>query len=421
VIPTQIQKYISLRQTQPAITTKKPCPTHICCLLAFVVAAAIAMPAQTLTTLAEFDGANGAFPYYGSLVQGSNGSYYGTTLLGGATFNGTVFEITTSGALTTLYSFCSQTNCADGQGPYGGLALGFGENLYGTTINGGANDEGTVFQITPTGTLTTLYNFCSQANCSDGGAPVAGLVSASNGDLYGTTLFGGKYDSGTVFQLTPAGKLTTLYSFCSKANCTDGYDVQSPLVRSSNGKYYGVTFGGGANGWGTVFDVTTTGKFSTLHSFAFTDGANPWGGLVQADDGDLYGTTEDGGSSNNGTVFRITETGKFATIYNFCVKLYCTDGSIPAGTLTRATSSSLYGTTASGGTGHLGTVFEITTTGVLTTLHSFAGADGAAPYAGVVANGDLYGTTYGGGDLNCTNPPGGCGTVFSLTQQPRKE
>jgi uncharacterized repeat protein (TIGR03803 family) len=192
--------------------------------------------------------------------------------------------------------------------------------------------------------------------------------------------------------------------------------VYSALTRASNGKFYGATANGGANGWGTVFSITITGTLTTLHSFASTDGASPFGGLVQAGDGNLYGTTSDGGRAGEGTVFKMGEAGKLATIYNFCAKAYCPDGKAPFGTLIQGSNGDLYGTTDGGGTLNRGTIFEITTKGVLTTLHSFGGTDGSFPYAGLVqdSNGTLYGTTYSGGNLSCIFYGTGCGTVFSL-------
>ena len=139
---------------------------------------------------------------------------------------GTIFKITPSGTLTTLHSFCAQSNCTDGESPEAGLIQATNGNFYGTTYQGGANCApdgcGTIFKITPSGTLTTVYSFCSQSGCSDGYYPEAGLIQASNGDFYGTTTFGGAGGVGTVFKITPSGTLTTLHSFCSQSNCTDG-------------------------------------------------------------------------------------------------------------------------------------------------------------------------------------------------------
>jgi uncharacterized repeat protein (TIGR03803 family) len=195
----------------------------LCVVLMFCLNAITVLPAQTLTTLTSFNRTDGSGPW--SLVQGIDGNFYGTTQIGGATNAhcsggcGTVFKITSTGTLTTLYSFCAQggNSCPDGDSPYAGLVQGADGNLYGTTNQGGADciDNGgcgTFFEITPAGTLTTLYSFTGGAN---GSAPFGGLVQAANGSFYGTTALGGAHNAGTVFTITPAGALTTLYSFCT--------------------------------------------------------------------------------------------------------------------------------------------------------------------------------------------------------------
>jgi uncharacterized repeat protein (TIGR03803 family) len=203
----------------------------LCVLCLFCAATAISSPAQTgcsaaapcFTSLVSFNGTNGANPYLISLVQGLNGNLYGTTQYGGAHAAGTIFKITPAGTLTNppLYSFCTKTGCADGYYPYAGLVLATNGNFYGTTSNGGAHGYGTGFKITPTGTLTTLHSFAG----ADGADPVAGLVQGTDGNFYGTTHSGGAEGLGTVFKMTPAGTLTNppLYSFCPKwPSCTDG-------------------------------------------------------------------------------------------------------------------------------------------------------------------------------------------------------
>ena len=235
-------------------------------VLVLCATTAVALPAQTFTTLRRFDKTDGAIPD-AALVQATNGDLYGTTYGGGANGGGTVFKITPSGGLTTLYSFlCSQTNCTDGLDPTAGLIQGTDGNFYGTTPIGGANKGGTVFKITPRGTLTTLYGFCSTPYglCTDGEYPGAGLVQATNGDLYGTTFEGGANNGGTVFKITPGGTLTTLYSFCSQSGCTDGESPVAGLVQATDGDFYGTTAGGGAGhcsegsdpGCGTVFSLS---------------------------------------------------------------------------------------------------------------------------------------------------------------------
>jgi len=234
--------------------------------------AAFALSAQTFTTLFSFDYTDGVNPV-AALVQATNGDFYGTTSLGGAYADGTVFKITPSGALTTLYSFCAQSGCTDGVQPDAGLVLAANGDFYGTTWAGGANSSasvagGTVFKITPSGTLTTLYSFCSRSACSDGEYPYVGLVQATNGDFYGTTPSGGAnclYPcGGTLFKITPGGTLTTLYSFCSQSGCTDGESPVAGLVQATDGDFYGTTAGGGAGhcsegsdpGCGTVFSLS---------------------------------------------------------------------------------------------------------------------------------------------------------------------
>src|ERR1017187_6676031 len=284
--------------------------TRACAVLALCATTAIALPAQTLTTLYSFDGTDGQEPV-GALVQATNGDLYGTTERGGSGINngGTVFRITPGGTLTTLYSFCPQTNCTDGFGPKAGLVQAANGDLYGTTWGGGVNSQGTVFKITQSGTLTTLYSFCSQTICTDGEVPFAGLVQPANWDLYGTTRNGPANGQGTVFKIPPGGTLTTLYNFCSQTNCTDGRNPYAGLVQAANGDFYGTTFYGGANNNGTIFKITPTGRLTTLHSFCSqtncTDGAAPDAGLVQDTNGDFYGTTAHG-SNNHGTVFRLS-------------------------------------------------------------------------------------------------------------------
>jgi uncharacterized repeat protein (TIGR03803 family) len=397
---------------------------------------AIALPAQTFTTLHSFDGTDGYEPS-APLVQATNGDFYGTTNTGGANgVGGTVFKITPSGTLTTLYNFCSQgsfPSCTDGFYPEdAGLVQAANGDLYGTTEGGGVVPPdtipgGTVFKITPGGALTTLYTFCSQL-CT-GALPFSGLVQAANGDLYGTTVQGAPNGyPGTIFKITPGGVLTTLYTFCAQVNCADGNYPYAPLVQATNGYFYGTTTDDGAYGSGTIFKITPSGTLTTLYSFCSQSGCPaPYGsdsltGLVQAANGDLYGTTNQGGDNNVGTVFKITPSGTLTTLYSFGAQANGADGFYPAGALIQATDGNFYGTTSSGGTPsgngsnrYSGTVFKITPAGALTTLYSFCTqsecADGSGPTAGLVqaTNGDFYGTTAAGG-VN-----GGYGTVFRLS------
>src|SRR5271166_1837884 len=223
-------------------------------------------PGGTLTTLYSFcaqsNCTDGVYPYAG-LVQATDGNFYGTAWGGGASSAycpngcGTVFKITSAGTLTTLHSFDN----ADGVYPYAALVQAADGNFYSTTLGGGAYGLGTVFKITPAGALTTLYTFCSQIGCTDGQSPYAGLVQAADGNFYSTTTGGGANARGTVFRITPGGTLTTLYSFCSHIVCSDGAQPRDGLVQGTDGNLYGTTSTGGPgyNAQGTVFRITSWG------------------------------------------------------------------------------------------------------------------------------------------------------------------
>jgi uncharacterized repeat protein (TIGR03803 family) len=397
--------------------------------------------AQSFITLASFDEANGANPAYSSLVQGGDGNFYGTTTNGGAHQSGSVFSVSPEGTLKSLYSFCARENCIDGATPTPGIILGADGNFYGITTGGGAGVTcfpacGTIFKVSLSGKLTTLYSFCPQQNCPDGSQPLGALVQATDGNFYGTTFSGGIYDYGTVFKITPEGTFTTVYSFCSGGYpCTDGSRPFAGLVQAGQ-SLYGTTDSGGVGNYGTVFKVSSAGILDTLYSFCSltfcNDGAFPVASLIQASDGNLYGTTTSGGAHNGGTAFKVTASGVLITLYTFCSVDYpaCTDGSQPYGPLIQATNGSLYGTTYQGGANSnsncsqdpsgCGTVFEITSTGTMHTLYDFCSeancSDGNSPFAGLFqgTNGKLYGTTsLGGSDLaDCTD---GCGTTFQLS------
>jgi len=383
-------------------------------------AATIAAPAQTVNTLLNFSWTNGAFPTE-PLVQGRDGNFYGTTQDGGAYNWGTVFKVTPLG-LKTLYSFCAQSNCVDGAEPITGLVLGTDGNLYGTTIYGGADwgstecpsGCGTVFRITPTGTLTQLYAFCVQGNCPDGDQPWARLVQGSNGNFYGTTIYGGASSSrcpagcGTVFEVTPAGAVTTLHQF-------NGVDGAQPggLMQASNGNLYGTTAYGGINQAGTIFKVGPNGAVKNVYVVLCTqancaNGSGP-GALVEGSDGNLYGTmyTEGLDSVCCGTFFRFSEPGTLTTLYVFTGA----DGEYPDGHMILATDGNFYSTTEYGGVRNGGgTIFSVTRAGVLTSLYSFCDPNcGGSTPGGLLqaTSGTLYGETdEGSGSVY--------GTLFSL-------
>ena len=388
----------------------------ICAVLWFVAATAIGSSAQIFTTLLDFDGTAGTNPT-APLVQGPDGNLYGTTPYGGAFSNcpntscGTIFRITPQGVLTTLHNFCAQSGCPDGYGPVGTVTLGSDGNFYGATPGGGnstcgsGNGCGTIYKITPGGKFTTLHSF----NGSDGSGPET-LVQGAGGIFYGITAGGGTHNLGTFFQITAAGALTTLFNF-DQPGPGNAYG----LTFARDGNFYGATWIGGSDNCGSAFELTPAGVFTTLVNF-IPSACRPASGLIQATDGNFYGTTFPSTGSNKGTVFQMTPTGSVTVIYNFCPRFVgCADGKSP-NALIQATDGNLYGTAggggnncASGGGNGCGTIFKLTTTGTLTTLHRFSGTDGAVPSAALVqsTNGTLYGTTPSGGSTS------NYGTIFS--------
>ncbi len=270
-------------------------------------------PAGTLTTLHSFDYKDGWYPL-ASLVQGDDGNFYGTTVEGGAYGKGTVFKVTPDGVFTTLWDFCHLSGCGDGVSPESALIEGTDGNFYGTTAAGGAHRAGTVFRITPTGNLTRLYSFCSQSGCADGWVPHASLIQATDGNFYGTTEVGGTNPGcpdgcGTVFKITPTGTFTTIYNFCARG-CAEGSYAYAPLIQATDGNFYSTTFSGGIYSEGIVFQLTPGGTLTTLHAFCSKAGC-PDGEIlqqpvVQETDGRFYGTTEYGGTNSLGTVFALS-------------------------------------------------------------------------------------------------------------------
>jgi uncharacterized repeat protein (TIGR03803 family) len=402
----------SRKHTRSRASVDKSSAWKKVCGVFLLSAAAIVSPAQTFSTIANFGAPQtGSDPDWGPLAQGSDGNFYGATTRGGVGRRGTIYKMTPSGKLTRLVRFGAD----DGSAPYGGLVQSTNGYLYGTTSDGGLDHAGTVFKMTMEGAINTLHSF----HGTDGAVPYATLVQVANGNLYGTTTGGGANSRGTVFKMTPGGTVTTLYSFCSQTNCTDGDGPFAGVVQATDGNFYGTTSVGGATvRGGTVFKITSAGTLTILYSFCSqsncTDGKNPEAALIQANDGSLYGTTSLGGSRGGGTIFKITPSGTLTTLYHFCSQSNCTDGQNPYSALIQATDGNLYGTTAlGGGSGcapDCGTVFKITPSGTLTTLHRFTGTDGVLPYAGLVqaTDGKLYGTTSAGGAKSS-------GTAFSLS------
>ncbi len=314
--------------------------------------------ANTLTVLHAFAGSpsDGANPVAG-LVRDLKGNLYGTTVNGGAHGAGSVFRVTATGSEKVLYSF---TGGADGGNPNAGLVYAQG-NLYGTTTNGGTSNKGTVFVLTPAGVETVLHSFTGGV---DGQSPWATLIRDADGNLYGTTIAGGASGMGTVFEVTAAGVESVLYSFAGGA---DGAQPYGSLIRGKQGDLYGTTFFGGASssgcptGCGTMFHLAPTGVETILIAFpGGSKGANPQGGLVRDSKGNFWGTTVIGGqvklcNHGCGTIFELTATG--FPVLGIAFNGSPNDGQTPRAGLILDTAGNLYGTTQMGGSGG-GTIFK---------------------------------------------------------------
>ena len=373
-----------------------------------LVAVAIAIGAagaraQTFSVLYNFGATGDPLnpSYEGIIAQGRDANLYSTSPNANSSANGTVFAITPSGTLTVLYGFI------DGNLPKSGLTLGTDGNFYGTTFQA-TSDSGEVFKVTPSGSLTVLHTF---TNGNDGGAPVAPPIEGTDGNFYGTTTTGGANGWGTVYKITSSGTLATIYSFVDWAH---GVDQWAPLVQGTDGDFYGVTYEGGSSGGGVAYKITASGKFTLLSNLSGIGGTV--GPLVQGSDGNFYGTTFQGGANSFGTVFKMTPSGKLTVLHNFSG----TDGSGPYAGLTLANDGNFYGVTYEGGNSTncqsgCGTIFQISPKGKLTVLYNFDMTTGMYPYVTLIQHTDgvLYGDTAEGGtnQKECTQ---GCGVFFSL-------
>jgi uncharacterized repeat protein (TIGR03803 family) len=373
------------------------------------MASASFVGAQTLQSIYSFTSTNGENP--SALTLGNDGNFYATTPTdAGAGNPGTVFQVTTNGALTTLVPLSG----AKGVEPEAALTLGPDGKFYGTAWGGGIKGVGTVFSVTTNGALTSVASF----SLTNGAFPTAALTLGQDGNFYGTTFYGGITNatylsgSGTVFRVTTNGMLRMLFAF----NRTNGANPFAALTLGNDGNFYGTTREGGIvnaaypNGMGTVFQVTTNGTLSTLAFFEGTNGAGPAAALTLGNDGNFYGTTQLGGSGRYGTLFQMASNGTLTALVLFAV----TNGSYPEAAMTLGTDGNFYGTTSQGGTnGGYGTIFQATTNGALTTLVALAGTNGANPATSLTLgnDGNFYGTTSGGGS-------GEDGTVFRLLLRP---
>jgi uncharacterized repeat protein (TIGR03803 family) len=383
-------------------------------LIMAVAATAHVAPAQTFSVLHDFGSVSGdpSKPItQGIVAQGRDGNLYTTATSGGAYNHGAVFEITPSGALTTLHSFCAKTNCPDGEQPQSGLTLGTDGNFYGTTYYGGNSkyNYGTVFKVTPSGSLTVLHVF---TNGDDGALPWAPPIEGMDGNFYGTTSQYENGGNGSVYKITASGTFTTLHHF----HGADGAEPFVPLVLGTDSNFYGTTGGGGQYGIGTVFKITPSGTLTKLHTFRGTDGEYPDSGLIQGSDGNFYGTTYYGGKYGDGVVYGITPTGSFTLLHSMNGT---NDSARPDVGLVQGTDGYLYGVNSGLSVGENGNIFKISPTKPYPyeVIHPFSGKGGANPQAPLLqhTNGILYGDTTSGGTgavSPCTADA--CGVFYSL-------
>jgi uncharacterized repeat protein (TIGR03803 family) len=409
-----------------------------CFLLFALCTTAESAQAGTVLALHVFRGGSDGAEPGGTLMFDRAGNIYGTTTLGGETPNcssaagdscGTIFKISSGGAYKILYTLCALPNCSDGAVPSAALIEDKQGNLYGTTEYGGSTKCafgcGVVFRVSPGGVETVVHAFLGPPN--DGSNPVSTLRADRVGDLYGTTEDGGTNNAGTLFKIAPDGREKILHVFGS---ASDGGNPGAGVVVDTEGNLYGTTEFGGTYGGGAVYKLAHGGTESVLYSFTGgSDGGDPSGSLVADQSGNLYGTTNYGGGSSTpwcryggcGTVFKIAPGGAETTIYTFQGGL---DGSGPAAAMFLGRNGDLYGTTVAGGnttnSGN-GTIFQLKTNGDERVLYRFCTIkqqeqgcpEGAGPFGGLIRDGtgNLYGTTSLGGG----NPASiGAGTVFEF-------
>jgi uncharacterized repeat protein (TIGR03803 family) len=303
-------------------------------------------PTGTYSVIYNFDGtAHGKTPRSG-LTLGTDGNFYGTTWQGGTSNYGTVFQVTAAGILTVLHNF----SYSDGGNPYSPPVQGTDGSYYGATEAGGTG-SGTVYKITSSGTFTSLHSF-SFSECA---TPVAPLIQGTDGNFYGTCETGGAAGGdGSVIKITSAGVVTVMYSF----DFTHGSHPNGPLVQGTNGNFYGTTSGGGSLDGGVVFKLTSAKVLTVLYNFnakpGSVDGNLVDAGVIQATDGNFYGVTDGGGTNGFGIVYEITPAGVYSVLFN----LVKATGSVPQTTLRQHTNGKLYGEANSGGANSLGALFS---------------------------------------------------------------
>jgi uncharacterized repeat protein (TIGR03803 family) len=360
--------------------------------------------AQTFTVLYDFYESSGAYPATG-VVEDSSGNLYGTAVEGGASSNGVVYEVSSSGTETVLYNFTGST---DGGSPFAPVIRDSQGNLYGTTVEGGTDSCGVVFKVDTAGTETVLHSFTG--GTADGCQPYQGLIMDAKGNLYGTTFAGGAYNEGMVFKLTAKGTETLLHSFEGEGS-DGGYPVFGHLLMDKAGHLYGLTESGGSSNKGVLYKLTARGEETILYNFAggSSDGCEPYGSVAMDKAGNLYGTTVFCGAYNYGTIWKVSKKGKETILHNFAGG--SPDGCNPQAGVVLDSKDNIFGDTGFCGAYGYGTVWKVSKKGLLTLLHSFDYSDGYFPDGELLrtAKGELFGTTYMGGT-------DGYGTVWQIAK-----
>lgn len=405
-------------------------------LLLAIVCANLSIQAAdaTLTLLAYFSATNGADPW-AALVQGSDGNFYGTTYSGGPTTNvsdvgkhpglGTVFKVTPDGVLTSLVAFYGTNGCH----PRAELLQGRDGNFYGTTCWGGSETNvmpggeigyGTVFKMSPDGALVTLLSF----NGTNGASPTGGLVEGADGNLYGTTRFGGASFSdpraangygapgdGTIFRISTNGEFATIFSFTPD---TPGDQPMVSLTPGSDGFLYGIACYGPFN-CGEIFRTSLDGTFTPIAALDSTIGTAWLSALIESRDGRFYGVSQFSAATNHsGVIYEVSANNSVHTTLSLT-----NSGGFSTGSLLEGTDGNLYGTTSGSSDYPYGYIYQVTPQGDYSVIASFPRAIGAGPWGGMIQarDGSLYGTALAGGPFATSpvNTADGYGTIFRLT------
>jgi uncharacterized repeat protein (TIGR03803 family) len=391
------------------ILHKFPRTIHMITLALLALGVAMCAQAQTVTAVASFNGQIAGSPV--APVQATDGNFYGVAGVGGVHGDGVIYRLTPTGILGGLHSFCTQEpRCADGKDVTVSPILGSDGNLYGVTSYGGSSNTGIIYRVTLDGNFTVVYNMCPTNTCPDGTA-VSWLTEGSDGNFYGATFDGGKFNAGEIFRVSPSGEFKVLYPFCSLADCADGGLAQSPPIQGIDGNFYGVASGGGSMQGGVMYKLTPSGTYSVVRNFcSYTTsdckGAQPLS-IMQDASGDFFGVTDFAGVVGAGVLFEITSTGQYKALHSFdAVEGYPVPG------LTLGNDGNIYGKTVGGAGLNGGTIFNVTSAGVYTRVYAFSDdcLVGCSPYWGPLyqgTDGILYGANSYGGSSNA-------GTVFGL-------